>query len=305
MLKGFVFILLILQSFITLGQAGDSNSVDTVKYERLTKFPLASVTYTNYSNSKFESSAGNGKIRMEEVRASLQLAIKVKEKKTYILQKFDFTNFHTTGALNNSQTGFEESLNSFAYSVGLIQVLKNRWKIIAIATPTLASDFREPISSDDFIMQAYFNISKRATPYFEYGFGLVFTTRFGRELVLPVATGIYKKDDWSVFAVLPVQLGIYRHFTNSKLGLSFTANGNFYNFNSNLTPTVKLEKVSYSRLNLGPEYDLKIFKTLHLNLKAGVTLRNRLEPQDKSGSIVLNLSTNEKFFFSAGLNIMM
>ena len=303
--KGFLFICLFLYATIGVSQSADSISTDSVKYERLTKFPLASVTYTNYSKSKFESNNGNGDIQMKEVRASLQFAIKIKEKKTYLLHKFDYTYFHTNGALENAGSPFEENLNSIAYSLGLIQVLKNRWKIIAIATPTLASDFRKPISSDDFIMQAYFNVSKRATPNLEYGFGLVFTTRFGRALLLPVVTGIYKKDDWSVFAVLPVQLGIYRHFNNSKLGLSFSANGNFYNYNNTIPTITKLSKVSYSRLNLGPEYDLKLFKTLNLNLKAGVTLRNRLEPQDKSGSIVLDLSTNEKFFFSVGLNIMM
>jgi len=187
----------------------------------------------------------------------------------------------------------------------LIQVLKNRWKIIAIATPTLASDFVENISSDDFLMQAYFNVSKRATKYFEYGFGFVFTTRFGRPIVLPTITGIYRKDNWSMFAVLPVQLGIYRHYKNSKLGMRYMVNGNFYNFSNNITPSVNLEKVSYSRINLGPEYDVKLFKALHLNLQAGITLRNRLEPQDPSGSVVLDLSTNEKFFFSVGLNVMM
>jgi hypothetical protein len=62
---------------------------------------------------------------------------------------------------------------------------------------------------------------------------------------------------------------------------------------------------SYSRINIEPEYDLKRVKALHLNLKAGITVRNKLEPFDSDGNIELNLSSKEKYFFSIGLTILM
>jgi len=80
MLRRVVFLAFILHASFGFAQSTDSIITDTVKYGRLTKFPLASVTYTNYSNSKFEGSTGDGEIRMQELRVSFQFAIKIKEK---------------------------------------------------------------------------------------------------------------------------------------------------------------------------------------------------------------------------------
>lgn len=313
MKKWHVFVFLVVNGLVGFSQKVDSIEViedsiqeqlDTVKFERLTKFPLFSLTYTNYSISEYEATNGRGSIQMEEFHGSLQFAIKIKEKKTYMLNRADFTQFQSIGTSSQSTSGFNENFYSFAYSIGMINILKNRWKVVTILTPTFASDFKNKVSTDDLVFQAYVNVSKRATRYFEYGFGMAFTTRFGRELALPIVSATYRKDNWSLFAILPVHLSGFRHFENSKLGLTFSANGSFYNFQNDINPYLELDKVGYSRINLGPEYEVKLYKAAYLNLKAGVTLRNKLEPQDNQGKIELDLSTKDKMFFSAGLNIL-
>ena len=124
--KTLKFIFSIFISFFVVSKAFSQLQSDTTtnSYKKLSKFSVASIDYTAYSKSDFERNNINGEVRMMEYRAQFQFAFKLKEKKTYLLNKFDYTRFDAFS--NNEQsTKFSETYHSYSFSVGLIQVLKN------------------------------------------------------------------------------------------------------------------------------------------------------------------------------------
>jgi len=300
-------ILLITLLFVvqnTFAQVDSLSSSDSLSYERLAKFPLATVTYTSYSNSKINKDGIKRYVGMSEVNANLQFAIPLKNRRTILLNKFNFNQSDVLIDSDGEQSHVHNQYYSFAYSFGLIKILNKRWKIIGVLTPTLASDFDASIGKNDFILQSSILVSKRSSPYFEYGFGFAYNTRFGQEIAIPLISLTYKKGDWGVFAVLPAYISSYYHLNNSKIGLSLAAYGNVYNAEMNVPSSLDLDKLGYSRINFGPEYQVKMFNDVYLNLKAGITFRNRLEAINSDGDLELDLSAKTKYFFSVGIRIL-
>ncbi len=90
---------------------------------------------------------------------------------------------------------------------------------------------------------------------------------------------------------------------NSKIRRSIFCN-NYNNINISLVP-VDLDKIVYSRLTFGPQYELEIYKALYLNLYTGVFLNNKIQSITKAGNIDLDLSTKPNIFGRIGINIQL
>lgn len=282
-------------------------SQDTTSYKPLSKFPLLTYSQTYYGKSDFVDvdNQSNGLTEFKEYRASIQFAFPLKKKKRYLLQKIDFTALNIYSEHNNFTETRQEDFYSYTYNIGLIEVLKNRWKAIGMLSPTLASDFRNKISHEDFILQSSLIFSKRASAFMEYGFGLAYSTRFGKGQVVPLLTFTYKKNNWSFHSVLPAFMSGFHHTKNSKIGLTFSIFGNNYNFEEINNAPIDLDKIIYTRLTFGPEFEFKLYKALYVNLYTGVSFRNKLESITIDDQYGLDLSTKNKFFGRLGINVLL
>ncbi|MCG8578466.1 MAG: DUF6268 family outer membrane beta-barrel protein [Bacteroidales bacterium] len=297
-LKSYLAVILLVLCSGAWGQ----NATDSVRYERLVKFPLLSLRYFNYSNSEFTTPEGNGDVYMEEFNTSFQFALPIKNKKTYLLNRVNINRLSYRVEMNDERNS--EAFYAFGYTIGITQVLKNRWRLVATVTPTLASDFENKISNEDMIVQSAAILSKRSSPYFEYGFGAAFSTRFGRELVVPVLSVTYKKDRWGTFMFLPAYVSHYYHYKQSRIGLTLSTYGNVYNASVASSESYELDKLGYSRINIGPEFRTKVWKDIHINLSTGITVRNRLESINGRGAREFEFSTKEKFYFKVELSVL-
>jgi len=295
--------LIVLILFVVLPLNGQTQGEDSLKYERLVKFPLLSVRYFNYSNSDFDTPNGVGQIHMGEFNTNFQFAIPLKEKKAYLINRLNFTKFDFDAKVENVTT-VPKTFYSLGYTLGVMNVLSNNWKILATVTPTLASDFEEKLSAEDLIIQSAVIATKRSGPYFEYGFGAAYSTRFGREMYIPLASMTYKKGRWGLFMLLPAYVSQYYHFNNSRIGLTLSTFGNVYNYSNEVSDQYDLDKMGYTRINIGPEYRTKLFGDVHLGLSTGVTVRNKLESINGNGGLELDLSTQQKFFFKIEFSIL-
>lgn len=274
---------------------------DTTQYKRLTSFPILSINNFMYAKSDYETPTGNGNIKMTEYNTSLQLAFKLKENKLYLFNKIHYGHFNFSSEFNGKN--IDEHFNSLAISAGLIVVLKNRWKLFGIVTPTLASDFEKPVSSDDLLTQASVIATKRTNPFCEYGFGLALTTRFGRELLIPLATLTYKKNNWTTLMILPAYLSQYYEINDTKIGIKMATFGNLYNLSNPPSMKVEMDKLGYSRITIGPDFSTKLLGSFYLNFNAGLAVRNRLESINNNQQVEMELSTKEKFFFNVGISL--
>jgi len=296
--------------WIVLVLSGINTSVAQEKtniiYERLEKLPVFSIDYFNHANSDFEIDSGSGEIKMNEFRTSLQFAPALKKGKTFLLNKIEYTLFNYEADFGMSNLNSEKSFHAIEYTLGVIHKLPKDWRAIVSVTPMLSSDFEESISSDDFLFQASALAIKRSSPNFEYGFGLAYTIRFGNPLLLPILRMTYKKNNWTTLISLPSYVSQYYNFNeNTIVGLKAAIFGNAFNatFGEGIY-NADVNRVAYSRITVGPEFQIKLFKDLYLNASSGVSVRNILEVQDSDLNTIGNFDIDNKFFFNVGLKIL-
>lgn len=293
----------VLLSFVSFAQEDLAEGVST---DRLMRFPVFTTDYFYYAPSDFDTDTGKGRIRVNELRTSFQFAFPVKDKKVYLFNKVQHFLLDYVAEIDSQEASIQETYHSFQYTLGLIQVLPKRWRLLLNVSPTLASDFREPLSSDDFVLQLSAMAMKRSGTHFQYGFGLAYTNRFGRPLLLPILSLTYKKDNWLTTAVIPAYISQFYIFSDrSRVGVTAAIYGNLYNVSrDNAALSLDLNRVSYSRITIGPEYQLRLFKDLYLNTKAGIVVRNILEFQDDDLNTELDLEVGRKLFFNVGLRLL-
>ena len=273
----------------------------------LEEFTIMNLSYTTYGETEFKENAQIGEVAFTEFRLALAFPKLLKNKKTVLINGLEFTNLKPEFSSETPNSSpITKNFYSIAYRFGVINPLgSNGWSYSLGLKPTIASDFEESVSSEDFILQASVLFSKRANQNFKYGFGLTYSTRFGKKQVLPVVQLVYKRNNWGTYAYLPAYIAQFYHFNTSKLGLSIRLNGNNYNFMSTANVAgLDLDKLSFSRVNIGPEYELKLTKSLRLNLNGGITVASKLDWLNGDGNSELDLSPENKFFAKIGLKLM-
>lgn len=275
-------------------------------YERLEKFPVFSMDYFHHANSDFEIDSSEGEIKMNEFIATFQFASSLKQGETFLLNKIQYTFFNYEADFVANKLNSEKNFHAIEYTLGIVHKLQNDWKVLASITPMLSSDFEESLSSDDFLIQALGMGIKRTSPNFEYGFGLTYTTKFGDPLFLPVIKMTYKKRNWTTLVFLPSYMSqFYKLNENTKVGLKAVVYGNAFNatFDENMYNS-DVNRVVYSRITVGPEFQTKLYKNLYLNASSGVSLRNILEVQDTDLNTIGDYDIDNKFFMNVGLKIL-
>lgn len=275
-------------------------------YDRLEKFPVFTADYFNYSNSDVEINSGEGQINMSEFQTALQFASPLKADKTYLLNKIQYTYFNYDADFDRNTLDSEKDFHAIEYTLGLIHMFPKKWRAVATVSPMLSSDFEESISSDDFLFQASALVIKRSSPNFEYGFGLTYTTKFGDPLLLPVLKMTYHKNNWTTLVSLPSYMSHYYNMNEeTKVGLKAAVYGNAFNatFDEGFSSS-DINRLIYSRITVGPEFQTKLYKNLYLNASSGVSIRNILEVQDTDLNTIGDFDIDNKFFFNIGLKIL-
>jgi len=275
------------------------------KQNSFREFVIAEINYVNYSTSEFQKNNHQGDVRFSAINLRFTLPKLLKNKKTLILNGFEFNNLNPTFSDNTNASPKTRGFFSIAYNFALRNPIGTKgWNYTLSLKPTIASDLEEKISSEDLILQALAIFSKRANSNFKYGFGLSFNTRFGEKQIVPIIQLNYKKNNWETKSYLPAYIGHFYNFNRSKLGLSINVNGNNYNFSNSNTINIDLDKLSYSRINIGPEYEMYLLKNIKLNLNGGITIAKKLDWKNANGDSVLDLSPVNKSFFKIGLKLV-
>ncbi len=294
--------LLLLLTFIDLSPPLVAQDKETP----LVRFNIATTGFSLYSKSLIASDKYRGDIDYEEYLFTFQLPTLFKNKKIVMLNGMEFVNFKpSVSNVLSDNLKFQKEISaefySLSYKFGIIKIANNGWKYLAYLKPTITSDFKEKISSDDFMFVSSLMAMKRHSEHLAYGFGLAYTSRLGRPLVIPIATLDYRKLPWSTNVVFPTRVAQFYHFKKSKIGLSFNLYGN--NFNNRDIQEYDLNKLSFLRVNIGPEYDLSLTKHVFLTIRTGMTVYNRLSWTDSNDKDILNLSPKPKFFFQAAISL--
>jgi hypothetical protein len=172
-----------------------------------------------------------------------------------------------------------DQIQSVNYTFFMIDSLSEKWSLVAMLTPGLASDFEaDEITSDDFTLQAVFGYIRKYSPNFQLGFGLAYMRDFGRPTPLPFIYFDWNNGDrLSATGLLPTDMSL-TYKVNPKIDLLLTMkflgdrhHGNPDRYN------VKNPQMEYSEGTISPAMQVHLTDWLHIKVEAGYAFYRNFE----------------------------
>ncbi|HSZ32561.1 MAG TPA: DUF6268 family outer membrane beta-barrel protein [Puia sp.] len=249
---------------------------------------LAGIEYFNYL--KAPVSDGNSKYQasFQEFSAFAAYPVQSKNKKTTILNGFQYALVDASVLDNTTTVTNTRNFYVLAYNFIVIHKLNDNWKLEAQLTPTLSSDFKSSLSSNDFLMLGSFLAIRRLNDYANIGAGITYTTKLGKPLLLPVLQFNYHKDHHKLIILLPSLVDYeYGIDKKDKFNVGFRAGLNgaeFHVTGNNIDNAIDVNKLGYSRLNLGPVVSYRISKIIKIEAMGGISVARKYQFLDVQGN---------------------
>ncbi|MBI9070129.1 MAG: hypothetical protein JEY94_00935 [Melioribacteraceae bacterium] len=259
----FISCTVVLIAFITLSQ--NSNAQD---------FELAGIKYAYYPKAAIKDVSENREISFHEFNAFVNIPMKFKNQKTGLVHGFGYG--FVEAAFNNSSPDEaskpKKNLHAFYYQLRLVHKWNEKWSLLVALKPTIASDFEQKLSSEDLIFQGAVIATRTINNKLKIGAGVVYGAQWGSPRVLPVVSINYKNDRHSLNTLLPMDIKYtYSLFPEEKLklGLRYTRNG--ANFNVSGSDMAEIDKINYSRANIGVLANYKLTTILRIEAFGGIS----------------------------------
>ncbi|MEM8897742.1 MAG: DUF6268 family outer membrane beta-barrel protein, partial [Bacteroidota bacterium] len=131
----------------------------------------------------------------------------------------------------------------------------------------------------------------------KYGFGMAYTTRFGRQILIPTGVIKYNTQKMELDALLPNKLSLmFNTHKTVNFGLEAALDGGLFNNRSESQIVNDLiDKAGYSRVNVGPTVSVRLKETMRIYLVGGMAVGRRLEFVDTAGETLDRTPENGPF----------
>jgi hypothetical protein len=270
---------------------------------------LAGVEYFGYPKAPVKNMNGNVETSFTEFGAFANFPVQSKNGKTTVINGFQYASVQAS--VFNHTTSLSESRNfqSMTYNLSIIQTLTDKWKVAAMLTPSLASDFKDKLSSNDFFMQGALVGIRKLNDFSSLGGGITYTTKLGSPLLLPAVYFSYYKGRQKVNIQLPM-LADYAYSLDAKdklnAGFRMTLNGTNFHVtgDDDINSHVNVDKLRYSRINAGPVISYKICKTLMLEATGGISVARKFEFMAAGDAKQYTFSSNNTGFINISLALI-
>ncbi len=195
----------------------------------------------------------------------------------YQLREIDYRNW---GAELGEEPHLKR-LHAVKYTLTLRHVLSQKWYLLTLTTPGLASDFEADITGDDFTYEAAVVFVRQFSERWALGFGAAYSNQFGEPLPLPVLAFEWNNgSNLRANGIVPVNLEFwYLPRPNLELGLVLKADGNRYHGDPDIYGVDNPLGI-YSALTVGPSARIHLSKAMHLNVEGGFIPFHRFEFYD-------------------------
>ncbi len=255
-------------------------------------FELIKIQSAYYPKQSLEEASVDGEIGFFEWGAQLGIPQTFKKhKKTVLIHKIGYASLSANTEVNLPLVNLKTTryYHTIIYNLGLVQAMNTNWLLVANFIPTLASDFEENLSESDLLFQANALVVNTKNEKLKYGFGLAYTTRLGRQLLIPMGLLKYKTQKFELDMVLPNKLSAMVK-TNKNIfsyGVKTGLNGGVFNNTSEfLTVSNTVDVVGYSRLTVGPAIIIRLRDAININLESGMAVNRRLEFIDSNNESI-------------------
>ena len=264
----------VIVSYLLVVFAGNINAQD---------FQLAGTHFLTYPSSGVKDSPKEIGFSFKEYGAFINLPFMLKNKKTAFIGGAGYGTVKVTGE-NLPMNGYnqlEEQLHAVYLQLGMAHKLRNNWRFTTIMRPTIASDFENKRSSGDFLPQGTAFAVKSINDHFSMGGGLAYTSRFGKPIAIPVLPLKYKIHRHNISMLFPIRSGYSYSFgknENLKIGFKQTVNGGQFNLTTSIPSEYdasQINKVRYTRINLGGNINYQLGKFIQLEMHGGTTVRRK------------------------------
>jgi hypothetical protein len=265
-------------AFILLVLIGESHAQD---------FDLIGVAYFNYPKANIKNTPSDDKASAQEFEVFAHYPININENILIIngmIYSFVETIAYDSPLFETTEN--RKKLHNISYSIILLFDFGNNWKITLNLKPTLSSDFEEKISSTDFLIQGAALASKEFNDHFTLGGGLVFTSQYGVPTLLPSLQLNYKTGNHDISSLLPMRINYLYHFegfSQLRFGCRIAINGAYYNVTAKDFINIQAEeidKIIYSRINIGPVFNYRISSIIQLDLFGGYSFQRKYQLAD-------------------------
>ena len=176
-----------------------------------------------------------------------------------------------------------ERVHAISYTLFLIQTLSDKWQLVAVVTPGLASDFEGDLSTDDVSFTAVLGVKHTFSERFALGGGLAYERSFGEPLPLP-----FVLVEWAIAprlalnALLPINATLrYSPWQTLDVGIFGELGGNLYHGDPDKYG-VGNPLLNYSVASAGAEARVHVTRWAHVTLKGGYAFHRRFEFSDGS-----------------------
>ena len=270
----------------SLAQAGPSGSIsyDFLPYQGIDE-PIELEDGTTVDDAQ---------VRLSKLRTTFTYAVVFSEGRTVMVneisyQLIEFKYRKTTSLL--------ERLHSVRYTLMLQHRLSEKWSVLALGTPSLASDLKGEVSVDDFSFQVAAVFIRHLSERLSIGLGAAYSTQFGSAVPLPVLTFDWNNgENLTAKAILPTSIEFwYSPSQRVDLGLLVFGDGNNFRFDPD-TYQVANPELRYTMLTVGPTAKINLSKHVCLNVEAGIIGLHRFEFYDGDNEIVSNDLKPSQYF---------
>ncbi len=264
---------------------------------------LAGLQYVNYGKSEIKDTEGNQEASFQEFGAFVNIPLRLKNNKSVIVNGlgYGFVEASRYNSLALSDNDLQKKLQKFYYQFTLMHQFNQKWNVLVNLKPTLASDFEQSLSSDDFNFQSAFIATRIINDKFKLGAGVANTMRLGTLRFTPVVNFYYKNNRHQLDALLPLNLKYtyaFLHEKKLKLGLNYGING--ADFNVAPIQDNEVDKINYSRANLGLLVNYQLTPSLRLKANGGISARRIYHMEDVHGN-EYDFDSEAAPYFNAGI----
>jgi hypothetical protein len=198
-----------------------------------------------------------------------------------------------------------ERVHAVSYTLFLIQKLSDKWQLVAVATPGLASELEGDLSTDDVSFTGVLGARHAFSERFALGGGLAYERSFGEPLPLP-----FLLVEWAIGpklalnALLPMNATLfYSPWKTLDVGIFGEVGGNLFHGDPDKYG-VGTPLLNYSVASAGAETRLHVAPWAHVTLKAGYTFLRRFEFSD-GADVAQSYDLKQSWYVEGGLRFGM
>jgi hypothetical protein len=171
-----------------------------------------------------------------------------------------------------------ENVQAISYSATVTHVLSERWTLMGILEPGIASDFETDLGRDDLTLQAVAIFIRTYSERTQLGYGLAWANTFGQPFPMPILAANWNNGArLRISAILPANLEVWYGLAPTvEAGVLVSVDGNQYHGDPDIYQ-VGNPLMRYSIGTIGPSVSMRLSEGIGLRVDTGVSFLRRFE----------------------------